>query len=232
MSTQHLALLPRDGLFLKDGRGWYTSDIGRSHAHPWPLPPTVRGALRAAIGRGLMKRSGRDLSPAEWERETEAVSLRRVLSLRRPLAEPFRAGHRMWPTPADALYPSSGADVIRLDPIPPKGSTLGSAAEPWVETLWRPYPGHIGKPRQPPAFWPEADMLQWLRGEPVGAHRPGDPALRPERRAEIHVTIDRATQTAAESMMSSRRSPRGVTSGRSASSATCPPARPGRWRGP
>ena len=37
------ALLPRDGLFCKDGRGWNTSSVGRSHGHPWPPPSTLRG---------------------------------------------------------------------------------------------------------------------------------------------------------------------------------------------
>ena len=35
-TTKHLALVPRDGFFAKDGRGWHTSVSGRGHGLDWP----------------------------------------------------------------------------------------------------------------------------------------------------------------------------------------------------
>ncbi len=115
-----LALVARDGLFLKDGRGWYTSDVGRSHARAWPLPPTVRGALRAAYGHHLMARGVPRFRRDDWEPRTREVQLRQVLTVRRPMsdgADEFAPAHRLWPTPHDAAIDESGA-IARLSPNP------------------------------------------------------------------------------------------------------------------
>ncbi|GAB4510271.1 MAG: hypothetical protein Tsb0020_27340 [Haliangiales bacterium] len=122
-----LTLVARDGLFLKDGRGWYTSDVGRSHARAWPLPPTVRGALRAAYGHHLMARGVPRFRRDDWEPRTREVQLRQVLTVRRPMidgVDEFALAHRLWPTPHDAAIDEGGA-VVQLIPSPaPIGSGL------------------------------------------------------------------------------------------------------------
>jgi CRISPR-associated protein Cmr3 len=194
MSTARFALLPRDGLFCKDGRGWYTSDVGRSHAHPWPPPSTVLGALRASWGQALMARTSKPLSPQDWERETRDMVLGKLLTLRRPLGETFAAKHRLWPTPADAL--SVEGKVRRLQPRFSEVATLGPEDDEALEALWRPCPPP-GKPEPQPRFWTDAAMRRWLRGEV-----PESPcAPEPCRRSDVRVTLDFATQAAVPGML-------------------------------
>jgi CRISPR-associated protein Cmr3 len=65
-ATQRFALIPRDGLFCKDGRGWHTSASGRGHSLEWPWPSTVLGAMRTAWGRGEEQRTGTRFDPSAW----------------------------------------------------------------------------------------------------------------------------------------------------------------------
>jgi CRISPR-associated protein Cmr3 len=203
MSGALLALLPRDGLSCKDGRGWYTSEVGRGHSHAWPLPTTVRGALRASWGHHLMDESGRLLEPQEWERDSAGLTLRRLLALRRPLGEPFHPRHRMWPAPADALLvrEGTGLQVERLlpRPSPPGVSTLGLDDDEAREALWLPLRSSRGKPVSGPRFWTEADMLAWLRGQPLAPPAVEDPV----RRTDLHLAIQPDTQAAQPSMLHS-----------------------------
>ncbi len=194
MRTARFALLPRDGLFCKDGRGWYTSDVGRSHAYPWPPPSTVRGALRAAWGQALMARTRRTLAPEEWEHETQGVALGPLLALWRPLGEHFAPEHRLWPTPADAL--SVDGHVQRLLPRPSEVATLGPDDDNALEALWRPrLPPE--KPEPPPLFWTEEALRRWLRGEVPRPRRTHEPI----RRADVRVTLDSTTQAAVPGML-------------------------------
>lgn len=132
MSSLSLLITPRDGLFLKDGRGWYTSDIGRSHSRAWPIPSTIRGALRAAYGHAWMAHTGERLTRRAWERTSDDVQLQTLLTLRMPVGQAPAPGHRVWPVPADAIYqratlPASldhrpatpPVHIVRLDPEPP-----------------------------------------------------------------------------------------------------------------
>jgi CRISPR-associated protein Cmr3 len=196
ITTARFALLPRDGLFCKDGRGWYTSDVGRSHSHPWPPPSTIRGALRAAWGQALMARSSRALSPEQWERETRDVVLGPVLALLRPLDQDFAPAHRMWPTPADAVVVDG--HIQRLLPRqPPRGvETLGTGDDALLEALWRPVLS-LGKPKVPPPFWTEDALGGWLRGAcPTSPGHVGPP-----RRVDVRVTLNADTQTAEPGML-------------------------------
>ncbi|WP_428268693.1 type III-B CRISPR module-associated Cmr3 family protein [Haliangium sp.] len=206
----HLALVPRDGLFLKDGRGWYTSDVGRSHARPWPLPPTVRGALRAAYGHHLMARGAPRLAPEVWEQRTEALALRAVLTLRRPRGASvpnFEPAHRLWPIPCDAVIDERDA-IHRLAPTP---TALGGGLDldqvdiasssadevACFQGLWRPCPPDLGKPERRPQFWTEATMCKWLAGGEVASSSGLDPA----QRTDVHVTISPGTGAATPSML-------------------------------
>jgi CRISPR-associated protein Cmr3 len=209
-----LALVPRDGLFCKDGRGWYTSDVGRSHAWPWPLPPTVRGALRAACGHAIMRQSGERLAPKDWERRTERVAVRALLGLRRPpdqeaFQEAFSAAHRVWPVSQDAFHGDNGL-VRRLEPVPGPGlpgldlhdlhagGDFGPADGDAFQALWRPRLDPDRKPGPRPDFWCEERMIDWLAGRAI-ASAAADCA--PARRREVHVTIDADTGAATPSML-------------------------------
>ncbi|MDC0741483.1 type III-B CRISPR module-associated Cmr3 family protein [Polyangium mundeleinium] len=202
MSLVHFALRPRDGIFSKDGRGYYTSEIGRGHGHAWPLPPTIRGALRAALGRGIMEHEGRLLPPSEYEERTRALALEKVITLYRPRGHAFAPEHRVWPTPSDALHTSSGEASLltRLSPEPPRGGTLAGQKEPALEALWRPYPGKKGKAQRPPPFWSDAAMMQWLWSDEIPSIHAA-PTLVPSRRTDVHVTLEPDTLTATPSMM-------------------------------
>lgn len=207
----HVALVPRDGLFLKDGRGWYTSDVGRSYAHLWPLPHTVRGALRAAYGQAWMaEHAGRSLPPAEWEKLTRGLRIDKIVTLRRPVDAAGCAdrGQRVWPVPQDAFHRRDG-EVRALCPAPPSGVAAldhraGGASEPADvaaarDRLGYPRLDEHGKPGTRPHFWSETALIGWLRapGQPV----PTDAGCSPAQRTDIHVTIDRYTATATPSML-------------------------------
>jgi CRISPR-associated protein Cmr3 len=195
-----LALLPRDGWSCKDGRGWYTSDVGRSRSHPWPLPATLRGALRAAFGRDVMERTKTTLSPPEWEERSRGVAIDKLVTLCRPVGEPFTVAHRRWPVPADALYLDDESDVQRRHPRPRPADTgtLGPSDGPAVEALWLPRLQR-GKPRPAPAFWTDDEMFAWLRGKPVAKRAPHDP----ERRVDVGLAINPATLAAQPTMLRS-----------------------------
>ncbi|AEI63912.1 type III-B CRISPR module-associated Cmr3 family protein [Corallococcus macrosporus] len=199
------ALLPRDGLSAKDGRGWYTSEVGRGYSLPWPLPTTVRGALRAAWGHDVMADSGTALSPEAWEHDSEPVKLQRLVALRRVLgATSFRQAHRMWPAPADAarVLDTEGVErQVRLEPHPGGASTLGPDDDDAREALWHPRRSASGKPLPAPLFWPESRMVAWLSGAP-DASTPEREA--PPPRTDIHLAIDVETQAKQDSMLHSR----------------------------
>lgn len=205
-----LTLMPRDGLFCKDGRGWYTSDVGRSHAWPWPQPPTVRGALRAVCGHAIMRRSGQRLAPADWELRTRGVAVRALLGLRRPPdQDAFSAAHRVWPVPLDAFH-GEGGQVTPLDPVPEPllpgldlhdghaGHDLDPADQDAFQAMWRPRLDARDKPGPRPAFWSDERMMTWLAGPaPLVAAGRCAPAQRPE----VHVTINAGTGAATPSML-------------------------------
>ncbi len=164
------ALLPRDGLFCKDGRGWHTSAVGRSHAYPWPPPSALRGALRMAYGQSLLAdmpvEERARFTASDWDQRTSDLKVTGLLTLRRPFAEPgYLPGHRMWPVPADAYY---GEDEIH--PLCPTRSqegagTLGNGnADDETERLWhaRLKDEEAGKGAPRPRFWNEDTFVAWL----------------------------------------------------------------------
>ncbi len=205
------ALLPRDGLFLNDGRGSFARTVGRAASLPWPFPSTLRGALRTAWGRRLEQHRGRALSPADWPQETAAVALETFLALCRPQGVAFQAAHRRWPHPADALLLPAEAHVRFLEPRrPPCGEpTLGSAVpqgqeaiETAREALWAPQVDDAEKPERAPLFWTDDDFVAWLAGK--GVAKPDldarDARALPQR-LQIHVGVKPSTQTAAEGIL-------------------------------
>lgn len=166
MTAVRFALSPRDGMFFKDGRGWYTSDSGRGHAVPWPYPSTLLGAIRTAWGRAVETAEGRIFTPDDWLERTKNIKIGTVVALRRARGEAWSPSHRMWPVPADALCSENSHSVQRLDPIPRTIPTLGRGDDPACEALWRP-DMPPGKPVPAPAFWTDAELSGWLCDRPV-----------------------------------------------------------------
>ncbi|MFP4600082.1 MAG: type III-B CRISPR module-associated Cmr3 family protein [Persicimonas sp.] len=185
-TTIHLALLPRDGFFAKDGRGWHTSASGRGHGLDWPWPSTVLGALRSLWGRGEETRTGTIFTPDDWRSRTQPIRLGRTLVLRRKHGAAWRVEDAIWPIPLDALWLEGRQEVHRLDPVAPIAPTLGRDDDEAREALWRPVPDDAQKPRAAPRWWSSEEFTTWLAGESVGDRRK---PLATARRVQVHVGI-------------------------------------------
>ncbi len=170
-TNTYLALLPRDGLFCKDGRGWYTSASGRGHGLDWPWPSTILGALRTAWGRTVEAVSGKLLDHTTWPARTADVCLGRTLTLRRPPGNDWNPTHLVWPAPMDALWLAGQREVWRLQPRPSHVPTLGRDDDAARESLWRPALEEAGKPLPSPRWWTQEDFVAWLTGQPVSAQK-------------------------------------------------------------
>jgi len=205
-----LALVPRDGFFAKDGRGWSTS--ARTHVVDWPWPTTIRGALTTASGK-LVEPVDEIFRREQWASHQATVNLGRMVALRRPHCAAWSREHRMWLVPADALWLESEERVLRLEPSQPETPTLGRAAprdwgegfEAAREALWVPQNvGTNAKPLGAPRWWPEKAFIDWLCAEPVA----NDPKLEPqkqwpspEKRLQVHIGVRPDTFTSDEGIL-------------------------------
>jgi CRISPR-associated protein Cmr3 len=193
-----LVLLPRDGLFLKDGREWGGGEGGRGGSLAWPMPSTVLGALRTATGRA--GESGRVLDAAGWAAIAAATSLARQVTLRRTFGVEWTTAHRMWPVPVDALFLADR--VLALDPVDPKTDGLSfepgtdEAPDPAEGALWYPRLDDQAKPKPRPPWWTEAAFVDWLAAPGAGAVLNSTGSL--PRHVRTHVSIEPATQAAEE----------------------------------
>jgi CRISPR-associated protein Cmr3 len=199
-ATARLALVPRDGLFCKDGRGWHTSASGRGHGLDWPWPSTILGALRSAWGRGEETRSGALFGPDDWRTRTAAIRLGRTLVLRRQHGVAWRVEDTTWPVPLDALWLEGRREVHRLEPVQPLVPTLGRDDDEARESLWRPVLDGAGKPLAPPRWWSSTDFSAWLAGRSV-AVRDREDVLATARRVQVHVGILPEELTADEGVL-------------------------------
>lgn len=204
MSSRFVVLRPRDGMFLKDGRGWHTSASGRGRGLHWPFPSTLRGALCTAIGRAREGLSGRPLGAKQWQALLGSLRLGTTLALRRTHTNtnPWSTAHRCWPVPADALYLAGGPEqkILRRSPQPPRLPTLGRDDDEAREALWRPPVLPRGKPDRGPRWWTEAQLIPWLCGGVLTNERV-DTWVEPTTRIDVHVAIDRDAQTAADALL-------------------------------
>ena len=194
-----LVLLPREGMFLKDGREWGGSDSGRARSLDWPMPSTLLGALRTACGRVDEADRGRPYDKVDWASLAAGTALGRSLVLRRAWAAEWQLSHRVWPVPADALFLESG--VVRLDPQRPSqvGGALGRDDDPARDALWYPVVDDPAKPERAPLLWPEQRFIAWLQGAKAGADARHGFAL--PRHERTHVSIQSGTQAAEEGML-------------------------------
>jgi len=199
-TTAHLALVPRDGLFCKDGRGWHTSASGRGHGLDWPWPSTILGALRSAWGRGEEARTNTTFVPSDWRTRTAPIQLGRTLVLRRKYGVAWCAEHTTWPVPLDALWLEGRREVHRLEPVQPLAPTLGRDDDEVRERLWRPVLDDRQKPLAPPRWWSSEDFMAWLAGQSVPV-RDREATLAMARRVQVHVGILPEKLTADEGVL-------------------------------
>src|SRR5690606_28715784 len=168
-TPKYLPMVPRDGFFAKDGRGWYTSASGRGHGLDWPWPSTILGALRSLWGRGEETRTGTTFTPDDWRRHTQPIQLGRTLVLRRKHGETWRKEDAVWPVPRDTLWLEGCQEVHRLDSVPPVVPTLGRNDDEAREKLWRPRLDDLSKPLPSPRWWSSKEFFAWLADKPVHA---------------------------------------------------------------
>lgn len=200
-----LVVLPRDGLFLKDGREWAASEAARAHSLAWPMPSTLFGALVTARGR-LEEARGQQLTKQDWRDLATDTEFGAMIALRRPLPvrPPWAPEHRVWPVPADALFLADAKGklerVRRLNPRPAECDTLGHDDDDAREALWRPMVADPAKPVRPPQWWSEKALVAWLAAtEPQWNDAFCGLAL--PRHIQSHVGIDPQTLAAREEIL-------------------------------
>jgi CRISPR-associated protein Cmr3 len=196
-----VTLEPRDGVFLKDGRGWCTSESNRAGGLAWPFGTTVRGALRAGLGYTVEADRGKPLQRQEWLPLNDDVEVSAVLPLaRRPGAE-WTAAMRYWPAPLDALLIDGHESAMPLAPAAGRATLLSLDDDPEAAALAAlAHPRHsggAGKPLSMPAFWDDESFTAWLCGQAV-ARAAVLRSAQPMSRTQVHVSIDLATGTAAQ----------------------------------
>lgn len=199
-STKYLALIPRDGFFVKDGRGWQTSASGRGYGLDWPWPSTVLGSLRALWGRAEEHRNNTTWDRTKWQAFTMDVRLGRTLVLHRKVGAHWCHENTMWPAPSDALWLAGRSEVERLDPERPHAPTLGRDDDEAREALWRPVLNTREKPHPLPRWWSHEKWIAWLVGLPV-CLGDKDKALVPRKRQQIHVGIRSQEGTAEDGIL-------------------------------
>lgn len=192
-----IALIPRDGFFCKDGRGWHTSASGRGHGLEWPWPSTVLGALRTARGREEEGRGQILFSANDWEALAARCALGATLALRRPKDAPWSRAHRVWPAPADAIWVEGETAPRRLDPAPSSVATLGRDDDEAREALWIPRLPEGAGGAGPRGWWPEEALSEWLFREDAATVR-REHVVMPPRRVDAHAAIDPRTGTGRE----------------------------------
>lgn len=203
-----LVLCPRDGLTLKDARGFDRAGGVTAGGLPWPGPATVAGSARAVIGRlrSLSEVFGKDKD--KWQAVVDQVDVRGPIVLARPLDgdtwEP------LWPAPQDALRlpnPRAGRPgepegrIHWLEPRPrdaapwrTRGLWDGDPAEVGAtEGVWLPRLDQPAKPLPHRLLWSGDAMLDWLRRPQEREERDGP---QPQERIDIHLQMDPDTLAA------------------------------------
>ncbi|WP_295392268.1 type III-B CRISPR module-associated Cmr3 family protein [uncultured Thiodictyon sp.] len=203
-----LVLSPRDGLTLKDARGFDLAGGVTASGLPWPGPRTTAGAARTVIGRlqGLSQTYGEDRDA--WQSILGQVTVHGPMVVTRPIdAERW---FPLWPAPQDALrlpHPKTGqrdapdARIHWLEPRP-RDVVRWRARGLWTdqpeevaatEGLWLPIPDERIKPLSPRLLWSHDETVDWLRG-PQSHDERASP--QPKQRVDTHVGLDPATLAA------------------------------------
>jgi len=198
-----VALEPRDGTFLKDGRGWFTSESNRAGTLVWPFGTTVRGAVRAALGHAVEADRRSSLGQKDWLPLNEDVEVSAVLPLARRVGDEgsWACTSRLWPAPLDTTLLDGQANVVGLEPVAAPASILSlDDADESAAIAAMLHPRHaagLAKPLPMPRFWSDASFIAWLCGKAPERHAI-EHTPQPGVRTQTHVCINRETGTADE----------------------------------
>jgi CRISPR-associated protein Cmr3 len=209
--ADELVLCPRDGLTLKDARGFNLAGGVTAGGLPWPGPATLAGAARTVVGRlsGHSEVVGEDRD--RWQQLAKTVGVGGPVILCRPVD-----GERwvpLWPAPLDALRtPDPDAQSydapqrsVWLEPKP-RADAGASVCGSWIagasvgpnkaaevvatEALDLPLMSDRQKPLEPRQLWLHDEMLAWL-SEP--RTRDEQPAPQPSERLDVHLSVNPET---------------------------------------
>lgn len=210
-----LVLRPRDGLTLKDARGFEVAGGVTADGLPWPAPATVAGAARTVVG-GLLGFSY--TNPAHRDRW---LGLRTAVSVLGPviLSRPLEGGAwtPLWPAPLDAVRLAdinaatvdAPAENVWLEPVP-RGEAEAEVRGSWrldspddpqaaeaeaTEALHLPLQSDRRKPLDARRLWSHEEILSWL-AEPRSRQERSAP--QPCERRDVHLGINPETLTARE----------------------------------
>ncbi len=204
-----IILQPRDGLSIKDARGFNVGGGDLARSLSWPLPSTTAGAARTAIGlhRGFPAGVS-DAVRNPWPTLKTEVSVKGPLAAVREIRDGQAVGNweLLWPTPADAFPTMDQAanrnmvEVTRIRPSHPcesqatvRGCFADSAEAEAIDALWPVTFEEEGKPPSLPAWWTTADFRSWLLAESCISI---EATVEIKPRFDMHVAIDPSTQTA------------------------------------
>jgi CRISPR-associated protein Cmr3 len=193
---------PHDPLIVRDGRPFDSSPGARAHTLPFPFPATVAGAIRHKAG---LTTAG-TFNPSLIAHVQQIDCQGPILVALKPQGTEISDWYA--PAPADTLLfdqePTHLLEqpviVRQLVPNPTLDPTLSNLDNHLMLMSQRGNPT-IGKPSQrAPRFWSWQALEQWLT-------RPSDPwSIHPNQLGlgnlpidtRTHVSIERASQTAAE----------------------------------
>ncbi len=178
-----LIIQPRDPLLVRDGRPFAAQPGARAFTLDWPLPATLAGALRTAVGNALR---------VDWSDESASELVRRI-RVAGPLlaANTDGAWHLYMPAPADAVVFKSGDEgqPVRISRLrvshlgDTEGCDLPDGLNPLLVT---DSPGT--KPAaDAPRWWRLDAWIEWAMGQQPDLAGRSLQALPVEER--VHVAI-------------------------------------------
>jgi CRISPR-associated protein Cmr3 len=206
--AEHVLLRLRDGFTITDARGFNVGGGAPARSLPWPLPSTVAGALRAAIGHlenFIPVAEGDHSDRGYWESLLTQVHIRGPVAVQARYVGAELEWKALWPAPRDAMfYPahtsSTAPELRRLDPKPTTRTNEGARSLGPAERLhdalrglWWPTLGDRRKPLEMPAWWTHEDFTRWLRAPDTTAPTR---VRASESRLNVRVNIDPATGAA------------------------------------
>jgi len=201
----YIALRPRDGLTLKDPRGFNVGGGVQARSLEWPIPSTVAGTTRTAVGFA----AGYSAKPDEngkqqWRALKTTVRVRGPFPIHRTSDAKLSL---LWPAPGDAIaFPGKAERDVQLGWLSPapaagaRGLWQGDESEiQAVEALWRASMDHRGKPLDMPRWWRSGDFFDWLAFP--GNRRLCERAPLPERRFDMHLKVNPDQYTAEDGQL-------------------------------
>lgn len=189
-------LRPRDGLTLKDARGFNVAGGDGAKSLAWLWPTTLAGSVRTAVGVS----SGYSLQgDPRW------AALRDSVSIQGPLPVTFdgQSWQPVFPAPADAIRWRTKGDPETLDVewLRPKARSSGAVVRgSWrgadeeikaTEGLLVAAPIRADKPATMPRWWSREQFVAWLQNcrIPKDSH----PVCEPPVRGDFHVVMNPET---------------------------------------